>query len=445
MEVLGLFQKSLVASFSSPEPDFIAGKVVAIILLMLIVVGICIYILIEVGANSSKDPRVAPPNVALTKTSQETSLSAAAARGEGFVDLSSQGSLYNSLLSTIDPSEQYLVNLCPLTASIGGYIGPTISGVFDPDYYVQQALRAGIRAFVLPISVYYDDNKKPPEWPYSGKPAVVCRNAAGKILSLNGMSIRKFCKSLVTYMSINSAQANEPIILYLDATPGHIPDILKAEKEYVQFTSDIAEELKPLDPYRLLTISSYGSATGGVNQMNILTQIPLTEFQNKILIFTNFNITAGTKDAYSSIRPLLYEYVNFVYSPVTATTIGVAKTNNCDSVHLMDVSGSLVNWTDQAVTSWMFVGQDDFTQLHDTGAIEAATTTGIQSIPVPFFFVDPSKTKAIWKQWSGYAWKMKAPAARYTKPAPITPMTPTTALNARVSDSLQPGQTLIKV
>jgi hypothetical protein len=231
----------------------------------------------------------------------------------------------------------------------------------------------------------------------------------------------------------------------LDATPGHIPDILTAEKEYVQFTSDIAEELQPLDPYRLLTISSYGSATGGVNQMNILTQIPLTDFQNKILIFTNFNITAGTKDAYSSIRPLLYEYVNFVYSPVTATTIGVAKTNNCNSVHLMDVSGSLVNWTDQAVTTWMFVGQDDFTQLPDAGAVQGATTIGIQSIPVPFFFVDPSKTKPIWKQWGGYAWQMKAPAARYTKPAPIIPMTPSTALNARVSNALEPGQTLIKV
>ena len=445
MEVAELFQKSLVASFSSPEPNFAAGKVVAIVLLALVIIGICIYIFIEVMANSSKDPRVAPPNVAITKTNQETRLDAAAAKGEGFADMTVQKSLYNSLLTTIDPSEQYLVNLCPLTASIGGYIGPTVSGVFDPDYYVQQALRAGIRAFVLPISVYNDDNKKPPEWPYSGKPAITCRNAAGKILSLNGLSIRKFCKSLVTYKSINSSQANEPIILYLDATPGYIPDILTAEKEYVRFTSDIAEELQPLDPYRLLTISSYGSATGGVNQMNILTQIPLTDFQNKILIFTNFNITVGTKDAYSSIRPLLHEYVNFVYSPVTATTIGVAKTNNCNSVHLMDVSGSLVNWTDQAVTTWMFVGQDDFTQLPDAGAVQGATTIGIQSIPIPFFFVDPSKTKAIWKQWGGYAWQMKAPAARYTKPAPIVPMTPSTALNARVSNALEPGQTLIKV
>ena len=88
--------------------------------------------------------------------------------------------------------------------------------------------------------------------------------------------------------------------------------------------------------------------------------------------------------------------MNFVYSPVTATTIGVAKTNNCDSIHLADIDGSLVNWTDQAVTTWMFVGQDDFTALPDSSTVKAATATGIQAIPIPFFFTEPALTKDIW-------------------------------------------------
>jgi hypothetical protein len=292
--------------------------------------------------------------------------------------------------------------------------------------------------------MYLDDNKKPPNWPYSGKPAIVCRNADGKILSLNGMSIRKFCEVLMIYKSMVNAQASEPILIYLDATTGYVPDIVRDEKKYVQFTSDIAKELKPLDPFRLLTISSYGSAVGGENQTNILTQIPLTELKEKVLIFTNFNITVGTKDAYSSIRPLLYDYANFTYAPVTAATVGTASANKCSSIHLSDVSGSQVNWTDQSRTSWMITGQDDFTKTPDSASVSAATATGIQTIPIPFFFTEPAQTQTLWSQWSGYAWQLKPPAARYTKPPPIVPQNPSTALNARVSDKLEPGQTSVK-
>ena len=441
MDLLTKFKDAIVYSFTSPTPDIVAAKIIATVLLLICVLALCIYIFQETISRSSKDPRVAPANVALTKTNQESSLTRA---NEGFADITAVNSLYNSLLSTIDPSEQYLVNLCPLTASIGGYIGPIMSGVFDPEYYLQQALRAGIRSFVLPISLYHDDNKKPPQWPYSGKPAIVCRTSAGKIQSLNGLTIQKFCQTLVTYKSQNSAQADEPILIYLDATHGYVPDVVSEEKAYVQFTSDIAKELAPLDAYRLLTISSYGSAVGGENQNNILLQIPLTDLKNKILIFTNFNINVGTKDAYSSIRPLLYDYTNFKYSPITSATAGALTSSTCNSVHLSDISGNQVNWSDQALNNWIFVGQDDFTAIPDAAAVKTATATGIQGIPVPFFSADPAQTEPIRAQWAGYAWQMKPVAARYTKPAPIVPQAPSAALNARVSDSLEPGQVLIK-
>jgi uncharacterized membrane protein len=442
--ILTKFTDALWISFTSPEPDISATRVIIAVLMVFIVLVSCFFIVQQIIKSSSKDPRVTPANVALVKTARQQELTALATAKEGFTTMAAANSLYNSLLTSIPPSEQYLVNLCPLTASIGGYIGPLTDGVFDPEYYVQQALRAGIRSFILPVSMYQDDNKKPPNWPYSGKPAIVCRNSAGKILSLNGMSIRKFCDVLMIYKSQMDAQASEPILIYLDATAGYIPDVVSEEKKYVQFTSEIAKELKPLDPFRLLTISSYGSAVGGENQTNILTQIPLTDLKDKILVFTNFNITVGTKDAYSSIRPLLYDYVNFTYAPVTSATIGTGLgANKCSSIHLSDVGGSQVNWTDQARTSWMITAQDDFTAVPDSGAVSSATAIGIQAIPIPFFFTNPTQTQSLWEQWAGYAWQVKQPGARYTKPAPIVPQNPSTALNARVNDSLQPGQASI--
>jgi hypothetical protein len=338
------------------------------------------------------------------------------------------------------------VNLCPLTASLGGYIGPLVGGVFDPEFYVTQALRAGIRSFVLPVSLYYDDNKTQPNWPLSGNPAIVCRNSAGKIISLNGMSIKKFCTLLVMYMSQNASQSNEPVLLYIDATPGYIPNPITEEKAYVQLTSNIANELSPIDPFRLLTISSYGSAVGGQRQREILTQIPLEDLKQKILVFTNFDINVGTKDTYAkTIKPLLFDYVNFVYVPVTAANIGTTTAKNCFSIHLADTQGAQVNWSDQARISWVFAGQDDFTGAPDANMVLTATAAGIQSIPIPMFFGDAEQTKALWSQWSGYAWKIKKPDARYTKPPPVVPQKVKASLNARVDNKLQPGQTLIKV
>jgi hypothetical protein len=172
----------------------------------------------------------------------------------------------------------------------------------------------------------------------------------------------------------------------------------------------------------------------------------LEDLTQKILVFTNFDINVGTKDTYANtIRPLLFDYVNFVYLPVAAANIGSSSAKNCFSIHLADTQGSQVNWTDQARISWVFTGQDDFTTMPDPTTVQTATAAGIQSIPIPMFFGDSAKTKAVWSQWSGYAWQMKRPDARYTRPPPVVPQKPSDALNARVDDKLQPGQTFIKV
>jgi hypothetical protein len=318
-----------------------------------------------------------------------------------------------------------------------------MNGVFDSEYYLRKALRAGIRSFVLPISTYYDDTKQPPSWPYSGSPAIVCRGEDGKILSLNGLSVKKFCENLLIYKTENNPQIEEPILITLHEVDGKVPDKIREEKAYVKFMSDIAKELAPLNPVRLTTLGAYGSAVGGQREMEILTQTPITDLRNKVLLFTTFDVKVALKDAYNDIQPRLYDYVNFITKPVVAENAGAASVGS-RAIRLEDVSGSKINWTDQARTVWHSTVLDFPARLPDVQVVDAAIKTGIQSVTVPFYLVDTDKVKPIWDLWGKYAWRLKAPAARYAKPAPVVPQSPSTALNARVDSRLQPGQTMIR-
>jgi hypothetical protein len=430
--------ESLILMFTNPEPSVVAAKVSALIIGMFIFCVILYLIITYSLRATSRDPRVVDANIAATLALRSATLDSVAKSG--------QNSLYGSLINTLAVPEQYLVNLCPLTASVGGYIGPLVSGVFNADYYLRTALRAGIRSFFIPISVYYDDNKNVPNWPKSRSPAIVCRDANGIILSLNGLTLQSFCESLVKYKATNVTQAEEPILLFLHGVEGHIPDSSTSEKEYVQFTSDMAKSLQSLQPYRLTTIGGYGSAVGGKRQGEILTQIHLSELRNKILIFTNFNVDVSIKDAYKSFEPKLYNYVNFVYSSLGSEgnqgnlgTLG--NTPRSFSIH-RDIGGK-TDWTGNARISWYSTSLDDPLSVPDASSVNKLTTTGIQCIPLPFISVDSPVLDDIYKSWKGYAWIVKPESARYTKPAPIVPQSPSTAMNARVSPELQPGQTKI--
>jgi hypothetical protein len=434
MELVTEFLNSLWITFTNPEPSAVAAKVLMTVLVLVLVIVITVVIVNSVRANSGTNPRVTDQNIALAIAQRREAL-------DKLPQLDGQNSFFAGLLPSISERERYLVNLCPLTASLGGYTGPVENGVFDSEYYLRKALRAGIRSFILPISTYYDDTKQPPRWPYSASPAIVYRDTSGKILSLNGLSIKKFCENLLIYKSENNRQIEEPLLLTLHEVDGYVPDKIKAEKEYVQLMSKIAKELEPLNPVRLTTLGPYGSAVGGQRESEILTQIPITDLRNKVLLFTTFDPKIALKDAYNSIQPRLYDYVNFISKPVVAENANTATTVGSRVIRLEDVKGSKINWTDQARTVWHTTGLDAPNRIPEVGDIDVAVKTGIQSVTVPFYMIDTDKLKPIWDLWGGYAWRVKPPMARYAKPAPVVPQNPSTALNARVDSNLQPGQT----
>jgi hypothetical protein len=75
------------------------------------------------------------------------------------------------------------------------------------------------------------------------------------------------------------------------------------------------------------------------------------------------------------------------------------------------------------------------------GHVDNAIKTGIQVIPVPFY--TDSSIKPTWDLWKGYSWRIKEPGARYLKPDPVVPATPSAKMNARVAPNLQPGQAVV--
>ena len=368
--------------------------------------------------------------------------------------LNGQNSLYNTLIKQLDPLEQYLINLQPLTAVFGSYIGPNVDGVFSAEYYLQNALRMGIRSFVLPISVYNDPNKVPPYWPYSGKPAIVFRDKSGIITSRNALSIKKFCESILTYQSENQVQSSEPLLLHIVPVEGFTPDPVKDEKEYVILMKDIADELSILNSKRLMTIGPFGSALGGQHETEILTQVHLNDMKNKVLIFTTFDTKIALKDAYKNITPRLYEYANFLPKPLvtdagTTTTQpnvlqGVNTGSGSKLIKLADISGSKINWTEQSRTMWYHADIDSYLEAPIQAAVANALKVGIHVIPIPFFYTNFDKNmENIYKLWGGFAWKLKERDARFRKPAPIVPAPANPRMNARVDSNLQPGQTKV--
>ena len=429
---IGKVQELMVSP--SPDPElikYVLGGVMFI--LVCVALGIATNSIIQ-GAR--KEPIASPEHVALMQ-----------AQRQGIINADTQldgSNSWNGIINQLAPGERYLVNLCPLTASLGGYIGGDLDkGVFYSDFYLQKALRAGIRAFVLPICTYMDDNKIPPNWPMSGDPAIVARDTKGKIISLNGLSVKQFCTDLIRFNGQNPSQSSEPLMLHIIEDVGYLPDAVRQEKDYAKVLSKLGSELLAIpQSMRLTNIGGYGSAVGSQNEANILTQVPLGELQNKVIIFTNFKTTITLKSAYASPEPSLHDFTNFTIRPVIAQNAGLAVGSGSRSLRLADISGSSIAWTDQARTVYHMTMDYNLTNP-PAGLVDNAIRTGIQVVPVPFYTDAMAGTKPTWDLWKGYSWRIKEPQARYLKPDPVVPAKPSAKMNARVSPDLQPGQAVV--
>lgn len=203
--------------------------------------------------------------------------------------------------SSVDmiPSQRCLVNFQCLACRFTGYLGPFNNGFFDANESVKYACKAGCRVFVLEID--YVDNQTASDGTPSYFPKLVIRDVQSRNV-VNGISyqplqnsllksnIRDACTAIKEYaFAPNNPNANDPVIvvLYLLRIP---PSTSAAVKQNIVYMSNIAKCLQPLVDRHVDNIISGGTFTRQKQEGRLLTN-PITDYQGRILIFSNADTT----------------------------------------------------------------------------------------------------------------------------------------------------------
>jgi len=177
--------------------------------------------------------------------------------------------------------EPALVNWRPLTVRLAGYLGGISGprdGVFDMDKGIQLALSQGARAFVFDID-YLDI--APCE------PVIIHRDSQGYMRSLHTGSIKDGCNSIANRAFENNY---DPVIVIV-----YIRRLPPGTKQQDLFFKGIAASLNPLSIYHLGS-SEQGDFHNCKMEDHLFTS-PITNFQKKIIVLTNYNTSLLTSTA----------------------------------------------------------------------------------------------------------------------------------------------------
>ena len=218
-------------------------------------------------------PDTGDTNVVAIKSSLETAGSSFGQMKTGLIKF---GVIADSFQDkgTDEPS---LLSLQPFAVKQAGYAK---NSVFIEEESVVNALRAGVRSFVLQID-YHEDPKKGPV----GEPCLLLRSKNGTLTSTTVGSIQKVCQSLADHAFTDPIAGKEdPIVLflYVKRTPY---SVIENPKEYLIFLSKIAKELTPLTKKHLGTTYL---RQGGEDD---ILHLPLRTFEGKFIILTNAETT----------------------------------------------------------------------------------------------------------------------------------------------------------
>ncbi len=214
---------------------------------------------------------------AATPKNKEEIASNAIAQYTPFVDRMEQNRREYMDGLRLPADEMALANFHVLGCRLAGFLGPdALYGVFWEKDAAAMALKAGARVLVMDIDYL---NEEPT------KPVLVCRAANGNHLSLNKGAIRPVADAILDYRKRNSMV--DPIILYLNIVrvPGE-----QGSSDSLKYMSKIAEELKPIHRY-VIRQTERGVYTQQGMQDTLFLQ-PISEFDGKVLIFTNVDTSA---------------------------------------------------------------------------------------------------------------------------------------------------------
>jgi hypothetical protein len=410
--------------------------------IVLLLVAATIYLGVVVAGWKTIEPFAVSGSVAeietlkknQTTTLQNLFVNTAGARTQGT-------SLYTNLINELAPRERYLINLCPLTLRLPGYVGPWEAGVFDETNGIVAAMAAGVRGFFIPISTYYDDNKKPPLFPYSGDPATVARADTGRFLSKNGGFIRKIMEAIVRQKDAYGQYAEEPICIYLHADHTYLPSPTQNEKAYVKICEKLADELEPIRGFLPGQLGNMGYTQGGAGTTILLTQATLPMLKGKIIVFSNFDIRVERNPVHAT-KKKLGDFVNILYERPGENTTSIGGSTPTGKLYSFDsLQGasdvvkreSRVQYTFAVPANEQILGAKD---------IQKAIGMGVQCIPLDFV-AHYKEERDAWMSWRGAGWIVKEKSLRFMVPEDIKPQAPSTRLNAQAPGAAFAGQVVV--
>jgi hypothetical protein len=193
---------------------------------------------------------------------------------EGFVD---------STPDTVPIAQSLFFNLQPLSIKDTGFLGPYPRGSYKEEIATANVLKAGCRFLTLQID-YTDVKMDLSLYEVPGAPTLLVRGADGTLFSKNSGSIKDVTTTIAN-MAFNPVVPHNtmPIILYIHVV--RAPNALNNPDEYLDFLSQIADELSPIAPFHL-SLTPEGNFTRQKMAEELLT-MPINSLEGKILIMSN--------------------------------------------------------------------------------------------------------------------------------------------------------------
>jgi hypothetical protein len=338
------------------------------------------------------------------------------------------------IVSTVPEKQQCLLNFYALGCRFTGYMGPMVNGYFDPDIAVQYAVKAGCRVFVLEIDYMMDCDKY--------FPRIVVRDVQGKFMikynsslptcnTLEHSTIRDICEK-INFYAFTSQNSSDPVIIvlyFLRQPPGSYKS-----SAVLDYYSNVAKCLEPFKD-RLLTNEIEGGTYYRQKQEGQLLINKITDYNNKVLIFSNANTTGFREVSYSPSEDLDF-LVNLRLS-YTQTKLGVSDNTSGSSFGILETVQDYMNIPDDRAdttiettkSKWTICFSNDPTIPVSKDMFLKVSKFGVHCIPIVLFDKD---TDFMFEDilFKKHSFLPKPESIRYIPPAIVVPGEPNPSMNA---------------
>ena len=350
------------------------------------------------------------------------------------------------LLSTnvMPDFEQCFVNFYSLGCRYTGYIGPMNEGYWDPDLAVQTSVNAGCRTFVLEID--YMDECKGETVQYF--PRIVVRDVQGKMRikynsnrpicnSPQHSNIRDVCEKINFYAFADSCQnSTDPVVIvlyFLRQPPGSYKS-----KTVLDYYSNVAKALSPFQN-RLLNNELDGGTYYRQKQEGRLLINNIKEYNNKVLIFSNANLTGFREtQIYGPTEDL--DFLTNLRLLYTQTKLGITENDGAAPFGILETAEDYLvippDRTDEVVEAtklrWTICFSQDPSKPVTKDVYNKITSTfGVHCVPIMVF--DTAASDFMFKddKFKTDSFIPKPEPLRYIKPPVVTPAEPNPSTDAK--------------